>query len=241
MALLRNLEAIRDSVQVVGAPHDPGTVQIHEGSSGDGGGLTSLGYLLLSVLLFSIASAAFFLFWQIWKRRNQTVADGTDMEMRIQRRYETVEHWVITKRVCPHDEFSNRVLSRFCSSKKKNDTSDTDEEDSWMEGEEDVECPICMSTIGAGDIVSWSANENCSHVVSVPFCCLVMRALCLSVWFPLPRLLTLCLLVSSRVHQRMVASPCRVLHVQRNLSTSRRKEGQGKRVGATRTLYKVRR
>jgi hypothetical protein len=44
------------------------------------------------------------------------------------------------------------------------DTADTEAIELWEGDEEDNECPICMDSFKLDEIVSWSPNENCSHV-----------------------------------------------------------------------------
>jgi hypothetical protein len=142
---------------------------------------------------------------------------GKDEEERILYRYETIEHWLITKRAQKHDDSCTVVVCGIipqshsakdvevgataadsncaCCPVKDVEVGDTaadsncaccpvkvlvtpeqqaspntfntdrDDDDSLFNDEDNgKECPICMNTFCEGDIVSWSANEKCSHV-----------------------------------------------------------------------------
>ena len=115
---------------------------------------------------------------QPWR---QTAEQSKETEERIIRRYETIEHWLITKKVEHHDEFCARVVSGIipqspsdeeapscqgCSSGQSPETmTNCSSDDSLFADDDDKECPICMNSLNAGNIVSWSANTQCSHVV----------------------------------------------------------------------------
>lgn len=118
-------------------------------------------------------------------------------KQRIQRRYETIEHWIISKRVQTHNAFCAGVVANFnhhhhhpdtntnhpCETEEKeedverawpdaprNDVPQLQEEENAEhhyknddEEEDTPECPICMLELLPGEIVSWSANEQCCH------------------------------------------------------------------------------
>jgi hypothetical protein len=106
----------------------------------------------------------------------------TEPEERILHRYETIEHWLITKRVQKHDDLCTRVVcgiipqSPLAKDVEAGTTSDgsnlpkrqVSQDDSSFDDskDDDKECPICMNSLheGPGHIVSWSANVKCSHV-----------------------------------------------------------------------------
>jgi Ring finger domain len=183
--------------------------------------LTTVGYLMIGSFLAVLALCVYAIIWNVVRRRRQIAAAGgipsglRATKLRILRRYETVEHWIISKTVQPHDVFCAVVVSNFCHHQQRHDDTTvaskdagcysecpspgvdegddidpalpsppsfplespscdacTDEEEclsmnsSWNETEDDSvrECPICMSELLQGQIVSWSANELCNHV-----------------------------------------------------------------------------
>jgi len=70
-------------------------------------------------------------------------------KLRIQRRYETIEHWIISKKATPHDDFCSTVVSNFCHHKNKptctsrsgDCDSDTVNHDDSRSADADVEAP----------------------------------------------------------------------------------------------------
>jgi hypothetical protein len=135
--------------------------------------LTGIGYLLISGLFVLLAFSLLLLVWATWRRRrnHRTSHDDsenptidTDLNMasdhRIEQRYETIEHWIITKRVIlhtipPHQtENQEQCGTAISSSLECEDHSLTNRT---------PECPICMSDIKLGQIVSWSSNPQCVH------------------------------------------------------------------------------
>jgi hypothetical protein len=217
--------------------------------------ITVTGYFMISLFLLVFGGCVLILVWSVERRRRQLIEAGhrfhptvRPTKQRIQMRYETVEHWIISKTVQPHDAFCSAVVSNFChhhhhqqqhGPTTRQDTdietnavlslSDSpdstecsssrpehvDQEISSVapdastimlqppppksspvdlasseaggtdDGEESLsgsspslhhydpsssaseygvrECPICMSELLVGHIVSWSANEQCSH------------------------------------------------------------------------------
>lgn len=111
--------------------------------------------------------------------------DDTPTLERIQRRYETIEHWTITKRAQSHTACCSTIQAqRGCTIGNSNngDTVATTSENSTLpcistiitdeemnhpnvgsDTETDRECPICMSKLEADQILSWSSNPKCIH------------------------------------------------------------------------------
>ncbi|GKY99787.1 hypothetical protein MPSEU_000932500 [Mayamaea pseudoterrestris] len=113
---------------------------------------------------------------------------------RVDSRYETIEGWLITKRVRAHDDececrnkhagdTTEQSTLKFASACNSKDTEDGQEfgtgspapplqqtasydthETTESDYMEDKECPICMSAFKVNEIVSWSPNEQCNHV-----------------------------------------------------------------------------
>ncbi|KAL7563963.1 hypothetical protein ACA910_017576 [Epithemia clementina (nom. ined.)] len=117
-----------------------------------------------------------FLDW--WRRRQAPKEDGN----RKERRYQTIEGWLITKRIQPHGKECEMIRNKFCrpcndgsgtpcspvkavSSFDSSDTVHTSSDSEAEEGEY-KECPICMEPFSVDDIVSWSPNIDgtCKHV-----------------------------------------------------------------------------
>jgi Ring finger domain len=197
--------------------------------------LNLIGYLLMSSFLLILSIILGLLVYSILRRRHLLAWDTTmdsrsatgthhgspsrSMLLRIQRRYETIEHWIITKKVQAHDDFCVKVVTNFGhhqhqatstavpttsptteghdndnnNKSNHNDTStETELEETVVEAVNNMEqqqqqqqqqrlcflncqpalendyeqheCPICMSALTRGQIVSWSANDKCSHV-----------------------------------------------------------------------------
>jgi len=82
-----------------------------------------------------------------------------DQAERILRRYETIEHWLITKKVQVYDAFSQRVVQCIIP---QSPPPPQQQQSNKPCG--DNECPICMNEIKHNDAVSWSANPSCNHV-----------------------------------------------------------------------------
>lgn len=176
-------DAIKDSLQanvtaLVGRGQDVADLERQQQQ------LNFIGYLLLSSFLLVLSAVLVLLVWNLARARhylfeNDSSGTSRSMKMRIQRRYETIEHWIITKKVQLHDSFSDVVVDNFGHHDSNNTTIDSTEDkepESGMESssepkvhsarlddDEPRECPICMSTLKAGEIVSWSANEKCNH------------------------------------------------------------------------------
>mmetsp|Transcript_6754 Transcript_6754/g.8743 ORF Transcript_6754/g.8743 Transcript_6754/m.8743 type:complete len:369 (-) Transcript_6754:101-1207(-) len=139
--------------------------------------LIGLIVLLLITLLYLTAPP--FLAWiRRWRRATN---NDEDDERRAERRYETIEGWLISKRVLAHDKDCEKIQSKFCQSCKvpeelcspksvdpdaSFDSVETDNTEQSSEEGEEKECPICMEPYQIGDIVSWSPNVDvlCRHV-----------------------------------------------------------------------------
>jgi len=105
--------------------------------------------------------------------------------LRIQRRYETIEGWMISKRVMRHDDFCAECvhgLATGSSGKVSSDlpTSESSchsgasprdkylfvdlEASSTQSTSNTIECPICLDEFKLGQIISYSPNTECNHV-----------------------------------------------------------------------------
>jgi hypothetical protein len=148
--------------------------------------LTGIGYLLLAAFFLLLAFGLLVLVWNILRRRrnHQRTTDGsedptTDIEntsaskRRIHRRYETIEHWIITKRVLPHTERCKMIEEMLLTNNSQqtgiqDHSSETKMSHSVTCDDRHMtnatpECPICMSEMKLGQIVSWSSNPQCIH------------------------------------------------------------------------------
>ena len=89
--------------------------------------ITVVGYLVIAGLLVVFAMVLLLLAARFLQQRRRSMIDLSNSEhgqayhptrratkIRIQRRYETVEHWIISKRAVPHDDFCDAVVSNFC-------------------------------------------------------------------------------------------------------------------------------
>lgn len=81
--------------------------------------VTGMGYVMMALVFLMGAIIVWVTAWQIIRRRRQIVVaggyfpPGRTTKQRIQCRYETIEHWIITKTVQPHDDFCATVSSNF--------------------------------------------------------------------------------------------------------------------------------
>jgi hypothetical protein len=88
--------------------------------------LTPMGYFMICGFLFVLALCLFLLIWNVWRQRRQRFLESVSgsssasyaaasraLKQRIQRRYETVEHWIISKKVLPHNDFCAAVVANF--------------------------------------------------------------------------------------------------------------------------------
>jgi hypothetical protein len=161
--------------------------------------LTAIGYLVVAGLFIVVAICLWLMAWFTWRRhRRQHIQhnrpnthrdseenptsgrrqchDTASSKQRIQRRYETIEHWIVTKRVLPHTACCTAIQSILW----KNQSIPTENNREQKCSQQSIvvsslddndnktnttvsECPICMSDILLGQIVSWSSNPQCSH------------------------------------------------------------------------------
>eukprot|EP00521_Asterionellopsis_glacialis_P009446 CAMPEP_0195287438 /NCGR_PEP_ID=MMETSP0707-20130614/4498_1 /TAXON_ID=33640 /ORGANISM="Asterionellopsis glacialis, Strain CCMP134" /LENGTH=366 /DNA_ID=CAMNT_0040347191 /DNA_START=327 /DNA_END=1427 /DNA_ORIENTATION=+ len=114
---------------------------------------------ILSVLL---CIAGGFLVYNIWPFVSFYIRSKMpDDPKRVQRRYETIEAWVISKPVAPHADtcICGKSLEQELTREMNNDHNSA--EDSL---DEDKECPICFEEFAVGDKVAWSISGECHHV-----------------------------------------------------------------------------
>lgn len=113
--------------------------------------------------------------------QGNTVVGGTNKADR----YDKIENWIVSKRICEHDELCEKVcqmrlkdtkprLRKQTMSTVDSIESEEDEEigvDSERKSSSDdgstsnaTECPICFNTFEMSDVVSWSVDPSCSHI-----------------------------------------------------------------------------
>jgi hypothetical protein len=148
-------------------------------------GFSATGTTVLLVLLVLLSTILLLMVLSMCRRHCRTVGDPRDRmpepaidPRRIERRYETIEGWLITKKAKKHDAMCEKLVAASAQRKDgasseetctriqcslSHDTAETDDEWSFNDNEE-KECPICMECLELGDAVSWSPNEECSHV-----------------------------------------------------------------------------
>lgn len=174
-------DATTHGTSVVGATNETtGPLKAHDSQH-----LTGIGYLLLAAFFLLLAFSLFLLVWNAWSRRrnhrrttdvseNPTIdiENTSASKQRMQRRYETIEHWIITKRVLPHAELckviNEMVLTNIPYQIRILEEGETALSPSLSCNDRSIsnaspECPICMSEIRVGQIVSWSSNPQCTH------------------------------------------------------------------------------
>jgi len=154
-----------------------------------------VGVIVLVVLLLLLSAILVILFYRILQRhgrirdeRQHTAPAPSSSSAvidpkRIKRRYETIEGWLITKKVQPHTVVCGKIKSLLSKEKDEEnpfkevtsqDTAETDTDDEYWSSEEDgffgagqeeegKECPVCMDPLKVGDVVSWSPSQNCEH------------------------------------------------------------------------------
>lgn len=105
---------------------DDGTIRTDNSFHATERRATVIGYFIITAFLVALVLLFFVVaFRYFFRRRNETGDDSPyhptrrATKQRIQRRYETIEHWIITKRVMPHDDFCSAVVSNFNHHKKK--------------------------------------------------------------------------------------------------------------------------
>jgi hypothetical protein len=148
-------------------------------------GFSAAGTTVLLVLLILLSTIFLLMVLNMCRRHYRTVSDPRERvpepaidPRRIERRYETIEGWLITKKAKKHDVMCEKLVAASTQRKDEassveictrikcsssHDTAETDDEWSFDDYEE-KECPICMEGLELGDAVSWSPNEKCTHV-----------------------------------------------------------------------------
>jgi len=93
--------------------------------------ITVVGYLVIAGFLVIIALVVLLIVARYMQRRHRENSRDAPYhptrkatKIRIQRRYETIEHWIISKQAVPHDDFCDAVISNFCHHKKKKCTTE---------------------------------------------------------------------------------------------------------------------
>ena len=95
----------------------------------------------------------------------------------VDRRYETIEGWLVSKRVQPHDKYCKRCIPvlklrdtpappRQMPGRNKSFVSVATFESSGniFAASTKNECSICTGAIVVGDVVSFSINNKCHHI-----------------------------------------------------------------------------
>lgn len=148
-------------------------------------GFAATGTRVLLVLLVLLSTVLLLMVLNMCRRHYRTASDLRERvpepaidPRRIERRYETIEGWLITKKAKKHDVMCEKLVVASAQRKdaassveictqircsSSHDTAETCDEWSFNDYEE-KECPICMEGLELNDAVSWSPNEKCSHV-----------------------------------------------------------------------------
>jgi Ring finger domain len=88
------------------------------------------------------------------------------LEGQIQRRYETIDAWLVTKKVQHHDDACARIVRQYSVKSELHSSMPTNppgDEGSQNDSHDDVECAICMGPMRPSEWAAWSANEDCTH------------------------------------------------------------------------------
>jgi Ring finger domain len=82
--------------------------------------VTPVGYTMMVLIVIIFFAAMFLTIYKLYKRRQIRIQFEQGYtprrkatKLRIERRYETIEHWIVTKRVLSHDDFCHKVVSNF--------------------------------------------------------------------------------------------------------------------------------
>jgi Ring finger domain len=87
------------------------------------------------------------------------------LEGQIQRRYETIDAWLVTKKVQHRDDVCDRIVRQYSikSELRCNEPSNPKGDEDSQASHDDVECAICMGPMRPNEWAAWSANEDCTH------------------------------------------------------------------------------
>jgi Ring finger domain len=87
------------------------------------------------------------------------------LEGQIQRRYETIDAWLVTKRVQHHDDVCARIVRQYSVKSELHRSEHTNPPgvEEIQDSHDDVECAICMGPMRPSEWAAWSANEDCTH------------------------------------------------------------------------------
>jgi len=173
LSLTRSLAGCNDTTSAE-LHEDSGNQVSSTNESSSSGGFSGVGVLVLACLLVFFAFLLAILMFCVTRERRREIflPRRKVSEKRIRRRYETIEGWLVSKKVQAHDTVCQQCVKEFSSEQaeeneedvrtiKRVDTNVTDDECS---SDESRECPICMEDLKVGDVVSWSANKTCDHV-----------------------------------------------------------------------------
>lgn len=82
--------------------------------------LTPIGFSMMTIVFLLFLATISLILYRYCKRRQMQIQFEQGYtprrkatKLRIQRRYETIEHWIVTKRVLDHDDFCIKVVTNF--------------------------------------------------------------------------------------------------------------------------------
>lgn len=143
--------------------------------------LTPIGYVLVTLVVVSVFSLIILIIFRLYRRRqlqiqfeNGYTPRRKATKLRIQRRYETIEHWIVTKRVLEHDpDFCPKVVNNFAhhhnnhhhSNKKDCGNTDRKKNITTKEDNDDIKNEEMMSRdiIQETNILGNESNDETFH------------------------------------------------------------------------------